>query len=602
MSGLHIEAGLVIGGTYQITHKIGEGGMGEVWSAGHLRLPALKVAIKFLFQTELDQEGLERFEREGHIMASLSHPHITRVHDLNRLEDGTPYIVLEYLEGESLSDRIQRGGLTLTEINHILAQVSSALNMTHQNQIIHRDLKPDNIFLCVNPGSDVPLVKVLDFGVSKVRGVNKLTMTNRGFLGTPQYMSPEQALGQEDVDHRADQFSLGIILYEMLSNRLPFAADSVIAIATRVVNSDPQPIQELVPWLSEPAARALHRALSKAPGDRFESCSLFANHFISSSLQVQEADDWDLESLTEVIENQTQQHTAHQFKNLMVVDHSFESVDLTEGVPMDHAMRMIDQHAHQLGSQAPSPPQDHDHFYSNPLGALEPTSLGQDFPYSSSQEFPASLSQHFSSPEEDHYRSLSKRSDSKMSRLWLIALTIGVSLTLALWWAWQKESVPRPQNVKVEAITLANAMLLSPLKLTEFGRSLISHVTLLQGSLSSSRKRSMIKNELIDVGHTQHQQIGKVSLIFNLNVKNLKDRFIGATRNKVSIRWFDSASKAYSGALKAFGHQRDSTLHLYHTQSINSPGRWVLALLYSDKSGDYPLAYLPFKVNRPPMK
>ena len=223
-----IETDKIIANTYRILSKLGEGGMGEVWKAEHLRLPGLNVAIKFLSNENVSEDQFTRFQREAHIMASLHHPHITRVIDLNTLpEEGTSYIILEYLEGESLRERLDREPLNFEEIRTILTQVGSALSATHSQQIVHRDLKPDNIYLS-SDGESIQ-VKVLDFGVSKVLSASKkLTVHQQGFLGTPHYMSPEQALGVEDVTAYADQFALAIILYEMLTGELPFDGDQVI--------------------------------------------------------------------------------------------------------------------------------------------------------------------------------------------------------------------------------------------------------------------------------------------------------------------------------------------------------------------------------------
>jgi len=296
--GLTIKPGAVVGGTYRAVERIGAGGMGEVWRAEHVRLPGLRVAVKFLFVEQVSAEGLERFEREGVVMAGLSHPHITRIFDFNTTAEGVPYIVLELLEGEPLSARLARGPLSIEELCLVLSQTASALQATHGKGIIHRDLKPDNIFLHRLPDQQESSVKVLDFGVSKVRGVQKITQHQRGFLGTPHYMSPEQALGREDVTPAADQFSLAIIVYEMLSGRLPFDGEQVIQIATQVVQAPAPPIQKLVPSLPAAAAAALHRALSKAPAERFESCKEFATVFIEGLYHDEE---WATEAHTEVM-------------------------------------------------------------------------------------------------------------------------------------------------------------------------------------------------------------------------------------------------------------------------------------------------------------
>lgn len=298
-----ITAGMMIGDTYRLNAQIGAGGMGEVWLAEHTRLPGLQVAVKFLFGGKVKGDDFSRFQREAYIMASLHHPHITKVIDLNVLPDETPYIVLEYLKGEPLSDRLERGGLDAQEVCHIIAQVGSALQATHSKEIIHRDLKPDNIFLCETPDGDLPHVKVLDFGVSKVRSLEKkITVQEQGFLGTPQYMSPEQAMGNADVDQAADQFSLGIITYEMLSGYLPFGGEQLIQIVTSIIQSEPIPLRELVPLISADVEHVVHRALSKQKEHRFPSCNAYVSAFVQAMMDsTEERDDWDIESLTEII-------------------------------------------------------------------------------------------------------------------------------------------------------------------------------------------------------------------------------------------------------------------------------------------------------------
>jgi serine/threonine-protein kinase len=202
-------AGAIIKESYQLARKLGEGGMGEVWEAFNPRLPKVKYAIKFLFGHSTTSEQFERFQREAKILTALDHENITRIHDLD-FSYHPPFIVLEYLDGEPLSNRLERArehgqmGLPLPEVINILGQVGAALKTTHARGVIHRDLKPENIYLCHQPNSSTPLVKVLDFGVSKMSGEEQITQHQQGFLGTPQYMSPEQALGYENLDHRAD--------------------------------------------------------------------------------------------------------------------------------------------------------------------------------------------------------------------------------------------------------------------------------------------------------------------------------------------------------------------------------------------------------------
>ena len=289
--------GTIIHNRYRLIRMLGVGGMGEVWEARHNLLHKERYAIKFLYAHGQDTEQFERFSREAKILHHLDHTNITKILDV-QLEHTPPFIALEYLEGEALSQRIERAkgaghrGLPFDEIESIISQVRDALEVTHHQGVIHRDLKPDNIYLCQQSQSSAPLVKVLDFGVSKMSGEQQITQHQQGFLGTPQYMSPEQALGNENLDPRADQFSLAIILYEMLSGEQPFKGEQIVQIATQIVHGDPPYIRELVPLLPEIAAQAIHRALCKSPEDRFSSCAEFVNLFLEGIKHRQEVDEW----------------------------------------------------------------------------------------------------------------------------------------------------------------------------------------------------------------------------------------------------------------------------------------------------------------------
>lgn len=298
-------AGAIIKDNYQLTRKIGSGGMGEVWEARNPRVPQMRSAIKFLFGYTQGTEQFKRFQREAMILRSLIHPHITQLRDFD-LDFVPPFIVLEYLEGEPLSDRIKRAanegdrGLPIPEVVNIVSQVGQALEATHAQGIIHRDLKPENIYLCQHEHSSFPHVKVLDFGVSKVSGDQQITLHQQGFLGTPHYMSPEQALGHDDVDHRADQFALAIILYEMITGELPFKGEQIVQVATQIVHGDPAYVRELRPDFPEQAAQVLHRAFCKSPDDRFPDCQTFIEQLLQGVISSSEDDDWSLESKTEV--------------------------------------------------------------------------------------------------------------------------------------------------------------------------------------------------------------------------------------------------------------------------------------------------------------
>ncbi|HXX70424.1 MAG TPA: protein kinase [Polyangiaceae bacterium] len=226
-------AGLVVAGKFRLDSCIGQGGMGSVWSATHLGL-GNQIAIKLVSREFVrSPEALRRFDAEAKAAARLQSRHVVQVYDNGTLEDGTPYIAMELLSGESLQQRIDRSGpLAIEEAVEILGQCCKALGRAHSVGIIHRDIKPDNIFLSKSPDDDSYVVKVLDFGVAKITmasgaGVADQSATRTGaVLGTPLYMSPEQARGLKNIDHRTDLYSLGIVAYTMITGRIAFYGES----------------------------------------------------------------------------------------------------------------------------------------------------------------------------------------------------------------------------------------------------------------------------------------------------------------------------------------------------------------------------------------
>jgi len=272
-----LNVGAVLGETYRIEGLIGRGGMGAVWAAEHLRLPGKHVAVKVLLDPGAGgEEMLQRFRREAEIASRLGHPNIVEVLDFNTLPTGQPYIVLEYLQGETLAARLGSGRLQLDEALAITRQIGSALQAAHRAGVVHRDLKPDNVFLCT-PEEDVPTrVKVLDFGISKIRGSQSLRTQDAVLMGTPQYMSPEQATGKNTtVDARTDVFALGAIVYEMLGGQPAFAGGSLAEVVYRVVHGQPMPLRELAPALPDHVIEAVERALQKDPAARHQDVGSF---------------------------------------------------------------------------------------------------------------------------------------------------------------------------------------------------------------------------------------------------------------------------------------------------------------------------------------
>jgi len=274
-----VDVGAVIADTYTIEGLLGRGGMGAVWLASHARLPGKKVAIKVLHPDVADAESLARFRREAEIASRLGHANIVGVHDFNVLPDGTPYLVLEYLEGESLAQRLARGPLPLDQTMTIVRQVGSALAAAHREEIVHRDLKPQNVFLVhveTDDGSAGFRAKVLDFGISKMRGSTTIKTQEASILGTPQYMAPEQALGNHAaVDARTDVFALGAMVYEMLSGGPAFSGASVPEVVFKVVYEQPVPIAQRVRGLPPHVVAAIERALAKKSEERFPDVPSF---------------------------------------------------------------------------------------------------------------------------------------------------------------------------------------------------------------------------------------------------------------------------------------------------------------------------------------
>jgi serine/threonine-protein kinase len=256
--------GSILNGTYRLERLLGEGGMGTVYEAVHQRVPR-RFAIKMLNPEILgNKEVFERFRREAEIASSLGSQHIVQVFDFNHGEDGSPYMVLELLEGHDLAKRIQtRGRMTLPQITDLMDQLGQALAKAHAAGIVHRDLKPANIFLTkVDKNED--FVKVLDFGISKVLHGNTGATRTGTVFGTPNYMSPEQAEGRQgEIDHRTDIFAVGAILYECVTGQMAFNAPTLIGTIYQVCHGSPQPIRSFAPEVPEAVERVLARAMAK---------------------------------------------------------------------------------------------------------------------------------------------------------------------------------------------------------------------------------------------------------------------------------------------------------------------------------------------------
>lgn len=250
--------------------------MGAVYEGQH-ELIGKRLAIKCLHaQFATNPEIVERFYREAQAATAVGNEHIIEVTDVGTFDDGAPFIVMEFLEGIELAKLIEKeGSLPVSRLIHIVTQVCGALAAAHARGIVHRDMKPENIFL-IKRGNDADFVKVLDFGVSKVRdasdsmGGHALTRTGMA-IGTPYYMPPEQAQGVRDLDHRADIYAVGVILYQGLTGHLPFDAESYPALLLKIVSERPAPLRVFRNDLPEPLENLVLKAMARDRKDRFQS-------------------------------------------------------------------------------------------------------------------------------------------------------------------------------------------------------------------------------------------------------------------------------------------------------------------------------------------
>jgi serine/threonine-protein kinase len=274
--------GAVIGGKYRVEGVLGEGGMGVVLAATHVRL-GRRVALKLLRPDVKTDRTALRLVREARSADRLRGPHVAEMIDVEMLPDGTPYLVLERLQGETLAERIARAGpLPLPEAADVLAQAAFGLAQAHAAGIVHRDVKPSNLFLTRDalsaggaPGT-APLVKVLDFGIAKAAAPGDATLTAEATgLGSPAYASPEQTRGARDVDARTDVWALGVTLFEALSGERPFVGASPSAVAARIAADPPRSLAELRPGLPRAVIHLVESCLEKDPARRCPSATAF---------------------------------------------------------------------------------------------------------------------------------------------------------------------------------------------------------------------------------------------------------------------------------------------------------------------------------------
>ena len=268
----------VVSRNYRIVRRIAQGGMGVVYLAKHEEL-GHRVAVKFLHRRFADDEDLAaRFFNEARSASKVSHPYAVGIHDFSRLDDGTLYIVMEYVDGVPLDELIRaRGTLDPALAVRITQMACQVLEVAHNHNLVHRDVKPDNIMV-VGADTDDPTIKMLDFGIAKILdddASGKLTQTGMMF-GTPEYMSPEQASGGP-VDHRSDVYALGLVLYEMLVGHPPFRGKNKLALLQRHIREAPTPVDRAASApLAPELTSAVMDAIAKAPKDRPASMAAFA--------------------------------------------------------------------------------------------------------------------------------------------------------------------------------------------------------------------------------------------------------------------------------------------------------------------------------------
>ncbi len=279
----------------RLVRHLGDGGMGSVWVATHLRLES-EVAVKFIDPLLIQQQPSirARFRREATAAAKIDSPHVVRTFDHGEMDDGTPFIVMELMRGESLADRIHRSGpLGLRDTELVVVQVCKALRMAHKLGIVHRDIKPDNVFLVGqlhDAGDDDALgagdelfVKILDFGIAKeVNREGSLATMAGSLLGTPYYMSPEQILSSKDVDFRADLWAVAVMAYECLTGSLPFNGETLGGVIAAVVSGRFTPPSALAYGLFGVLDSWFARALAMDPSERFGSTRELGNAFAAA--------------------------------------------------------------------------------------------------------------------------------------------------------------------------------------------------------------------------------------------------------------------------------------------------------------------------------
>jgi len=273
-----LQLGQIIDGKYRIVRLIGEGGMGAVYEGENTRIKR-RVAIKLLHAGVAENaEMVQRFEREAQVAGTVGNDHILEILDLGALPSGERYMVMEFLDGETLTDRIKsRVRLLPKDAVMLVKQVLAGLGAAHGAGIVHRDLKPDNIFILRAKAGVKDFVKIIDFGISKFSeqgATSRMTRTG-ALMGTPHYMAPEQATGSAEIDRRTDIYAVGIILYEAVTGRVPFQAETFNQLLFEIALAKIIPARQLVPELDPAIDSIIMKASARDPAHRFQTAEDF---------------------------------------------------------------------------------------------------------------------------------------------------------------------------------------------------------------------------------------------------------------------------------------------------------------------------------------
>ena len=284
-------------GQYQLVETIGSGGMATVYKAHQPKLDRY-VAVKIMHQLFLSDESFKsRFEREARIIAQLDHPNIVTIYDYDDV-DGLPYLVMKYVDGQTLKQLLKGGALTMDDILNLIAPIADSLTYAHEQGILHRDVKPSNIII-----DERSIPYLMDFGLARIAKAGESTMSAESILGTPHYISPEQAQGGVELDARTDVYSLGVVIYELLVGQVPYTGDTPYVIVHKHIYDPPPPPTQVNPNISPAVEAVILKALEKEPKDRYPTANALVDALRAAVTQKDYTIDVDRATLGELLQN-----------------------------------------------------------------------------------------------------------------------------------------------------------------------------------------------------------------------------------------------------------------------------------------------------------